>query len=434
MAKMLTRFIAFGARTGVLRPVLDFARKVMTDYYTNEALHRIVAEKIAPLKASVSTDEPVRINIFIPEIDFRSFYGGYIAKFNFARKLVENGNWVRFITVDRCDTKREDWPAVVEKYHGIEDIFDKVEVVTTYGREQQVVFNPDDVIVATTWWTAHIVNQLMPLLNAERFLYFIQEYEPFTFPMGSYYALAHESYSFPHVALFSSPTLMEYFRINRFGIFAGDGGDEQGLPFENAILTFDINRNRTADGRRKLLFYSRPEAHAARNMFEIGYAALEKAIRDGVFSDRWDIYGIGTSHDDIVLPQGRTLKMLGKVGLKEYRDMLPDYDVGLALMYTPHPSLLPIEMAAAGQVVVTNSCMNKTEQSLLDISSNFVVAEPTIGSVAEAIGRAVERADDIDARRAGARVNWSQDWDQTFSPDLLATVHAWFPKMQISGA
>ena len=83
--------------------------------------------------------------------------------------------------------------------------------ITIDGRPFSI--NPGDTIVATTWWTAHIVHQLMPNLSAERFLYFIQEYEPFTFPMGSYYALAHESYSFPHVALFSSPTLREYFRI-----------------------------------------------------------------------------------------------------------------------------------------------------------------------------------------------------------------------------
>jgi hypothetical protein len=434
MAKMLTRFIAYGARTGLLRPVLDFARKVMTDYYTNEALHRIVAEKTAPLKAITSSEEPLRINIFIPEIDFRSFYGGYIAKFNFARKLVENGNRVRFITVDRCDTPRTDWPAIVEKYHGIEDIFDKVEVVTTYGREQQVTFNPADVIVATTWWTAHIVNQLLPLLDADRFLYFIQEYEPFTFPMGSYYALAHESYSFPHVALFSSPTLQEYFRINRFGVFAGGCAEEDSLPFENAILTFSTDFARERGQRKKLLFYSRPEAHAARNMFEIGYAALEKAIEENVFSDDWDIYGIGTGHDDIVLPKGRLLKMLGKVGLKEYRDMLPGYDVGLALMYTPHPSLLPIEMAAAGQVVVTNSCMNKTAQALQEISTNFVVAEPTIPAVAGALAQAVARADDIESRRQGSNVNWSQDWNRTFSDALLDRVKTWFPAVQLGTA
>jgi len=429
---MLTRFIAYGARTGLLRPVLDFARRVMTDYYTNEALHRIVAEKIAPLNAEVSATEPLRINILIPEIDFRSFYGGYIAKFNFARKLVENGNRVRFITVDRCDTPRQQWPEIVQKYDGIEAIFDQVEVATAYGRETPIAFNPADVIVTTTWWTAHIGRRLLERLEADRFLYLIQEYEPFTFPMGSYFALAHESYSFPHVALFSSPTLRDYFREQRYGVFAGAQGDAESLPFENAILTFATDLERPRPGPRKLLFYARPEAHAARNMFEIGYAALEQAIRDGAFDDSWEIHGIGTGHDDIVLPRGRVLKMLGKVGLKEYRELLPAYDIGLALMYTPHPSLLPIEMAAAGQVVVTNSCMNKTAAELEAISGNFVVAEPTIGAVAEGLAEAVRRSDDLTARRRGAVVNWSQDWNRTFDVRLLQRINGWFPAIQVT--
>jgi hypothetical protein len=123
--------------------------------------------------------------------------------------------------------------------------------------------------------------------------------------------------------------------------------------------------------------------------------------------------------------------MIGKVGLKEYREMLPDFDLGLALMYTPHPSLLPIEMAAAGQVVVTNTCMNKTVEELENISSNFCVAEPTVPSVAAALGIAANRVSDLAARESGAQVNWSQDWDQTFSPELLNQVQQWFPEVKL---
>ncbi len=434
MSKMLTSFLAFGARKGFLRPVLNYGRKIIEEYYINEAIHRVVAEKIAALNLRISDSEPQRFNLFIPEIDFGSFFGGYIAKFNFARKLVENGNRVRIITVDRCYTKREDWPAVVQKYQGIEDIFDKIEVATVFGRQQQLSFHPDDVLMATTWWTAHIVNQCLPQFNSRKFLYFIQEYEAFTFPMGSYYALAHESYSFPHVALFSSPTLRDYFQAQSYGIFASENQEDpesKGLPFENAILSFDRNLNEDRKKSRKLLFYARPDGHAARNMFEIGFIALETAIRNSAFPDDWEFFGIGASHNDMQLPDGRLLKMIGKLGLKEYRERLPDFDLGLALMYTPHPSLLPIEMAAAGQVVVTNTCMNKTVAELENISSNFCVAEPTVPAIAAALEQAVNRVDDLAARESGAQVNWSQDWDQTFSPDLLNQVQQWFPVIKL---
>ena len=43
-----------------------------------------IADKIAPLRWRVADDEPARINLLIPTIDLRHFFGGYIAKFNLA--------------------------------------------------------------------------------------------------------------------------------------------------------------------------------------------------------------------------------------------------------------------------------------------------------------------------------------------------------------
>ncbi len=60
--------------------------------------------------------------------------------------------------------------------------------------------------------------------GAERFGYLIQEYEPFTFPMGSYAALAAESYGLPHFALFSSELLREYFAQQASGSSPRAGG------------------------------------------------------------------------------------------------------------------------------------------------------------------------------------------------------------------
>ncbi len=58
-----------------------------------------------------------------------------------------------------------------------------------------------------------------------RFLYLIQEYEPFTFPMGTYAALASESYRFAHHALFSTELLRGVLRRARTRrVRAGRGG------------------------------------------------------------------------------------------------------------------------------------------------------------------------------------------------------------------
>lgn len=397
-------------------------------YYNASVLHRI-EDKIAPLQLDIDANAPVRINLLIPEIDFRTFYGGYIAKFNLAQKLMDKGFKVRFVMLDPCKVDESAWRDMVAQYDGIENIFDQVEYAYCYDRSKPLKVSPHDKIIATTWWTAYVAHDMAGKLGIDKFFYLIQEYEPFTFAMGSYFAIAAESYKFPHRAIFSSPQLHDYFQQKKIGIFGEPWGDaNEAMPFENAILRFDqsaLIQNRQTDNF-KLLFYARPEAHASRNMFEIAYLALARAIEQGHFDHaKWEFHGIGSSHGDIPLPRGNTLKMLGKFGLKEYKQRLMEYDLGLSLMYTPHPSLLPLEMAAAGMWVVSNECENKTTAELHNISSNLIAAQPTIAGVTEKIAETAVKCSDHQARLEGAKVNWASSWHDTFNDDVLSQIIQW---------
>ena len=91
-------------------------------------------------------------------------------------------------------------------------------------------------------------------------------------------------------------------------------------------------------------------------------------------------------------------------------------------MYTPHPSLVPIEMASAGMLTVTNTFENKTADALAHISPNLIAAEPTIEAVADALLAATAAADDAARRVRGSRVDWSRDWDASFDDELLTRV------------
>jgi hypothetical protein len=99
--------------------------------------------------------------------------------------------------------------------------------------------------------------------------------------------------------------------------------------------------------------------------------------------------------------------------------MLRDHDAGLSLMYTPHPSLVPIEMASAGMLTVTNTFENKTAEALGAISPNLIAAPPTIDGVAAALLAASAGVDDYERRARGSAVNWSNDWARTFDGSLL---------------
>ncbi len=91
-------------------------------------------------------------------------------------------------------------------------------------------------------------------------------------------------------------------------------------------------------------------------------------------------------------------------------------------MYTPHPSLVPIEMAAAGLLAVTNSFENKTREALTAISENIVTAEPTVDAVAAALASAAAAADDVERRVRGSDVRWSREWSRSFDDRLLARI------------
>ena len=97
---------------------------------------RTVADKIAPLELAVRDDAPVRVNLLVPTIDLAHLFGGYIAKFNLARRLAERGHRVRIVTVDPVGPLPRDWRRQLESYAGLEGLLDTVEV--TFGRESPV--------------------------------------------------------------------------------------------------------------------------------------------------------------------------------------------------------------------------------------------------------------------------------------------------------
>ncbi|MFL5822905.1 MAG: glycosyltransferase [Solirubrobacteraceae bacterium] len=391
---------------------------------------RLLWEKTAPLELAVSDEAPQRVNILIPTIDLEHFFGGYIAKFNLARRLAERGIRVRLLTVDPVGSLPSAWRAPVESYSGLTGLFEEIEVA--FGREASPLeVSRRDAFVATTWWTAHVARAALKELGGEGFVYLIQEYEPMTFPMGSYAALAAETYRAPHFGLFSSELLRDYFRRHGIGVYEQGkrSGDAVSAAFENAITQIAPPRVQDLAGRqmRRLLFYARPEPHAARNMFELGILALHRAAGQGAFAEGWELRGIGSigTGRRVRLPGAADLELVPRAAQDDYARVLSEHDVGLALMYTPHPSLVPIEMASAGLLTVTNTFENKTAEALAPISSNLIAGEPTVEGISDALVCAVEGSGDFESRVRGAAVSWSRDWNTSFDDALLARLESY---------
>lgn len=387
----------------------------------------LIDEKIAPLRLAQSDAARPRLNLLIPTIDLRYFFGGYITKLALAQRLAERGSNVRIVVVDHCKYDRENWRRQLGGFN-LGSIFDDVEFAYAYDRSKPLDIHPADAFIATTWWTAHIASRAVRELGHDRFVYLIQEYEPFTFPMGSFAALAAQTYSFPHYAVFSTEFLREFFRTQQIGVYAGSPvvGDHSSVAFRNAITDVGaVGREALAARRsRRLLFYGRPEEHAARNMFELGVIALSRAGEEGAFDGVWEFTGIGTGgrSRSVKLGSRRKMRLVPRLDLDSYRRILLEHDVGLSLMYTPHPSLVPIEMASAGMIVVTNTFANKTAEALTEISRNLLPVEPTIEAIAAGLHEAARRSNDLGARVRGAEVDWPTVWERSFDSTTMEAI------------
>src|SRR4029078_12768518 len=96
----------------------------------------------------------------------------------------------------------------------------------------------------------------------------------------------------------------------------------------------------------------------------------------------WELDGVGTVElrgGSLPLPRsGAGLRLIPRGSQADYARLLRSYEAGVALMYTPHPGLVAIEMAAAGMATVTNTFENRDAAALEAISPNLISAEPSV--------------------------------------------------------
>jgi hypothetical protein len=172
-----------------------------------------------------------------------------------------------------------------------------------------------------------------------------------------------------------------------------------------------------------LLFYARPEPHAERNMFELGLMALAEAIHEGCFPGLWQFYGVGALEASRVrITDDFSMDILPRQSQDAYRMLLRQHSIGLSLMDTPHPSLVPLEMASAGMLVVTSTFANKTAESLRSISENLIPVEPSVDGIKQGLADAVGSVGDVEHRIRGAQVDWSRSWQESFDDELIEQI------------
>lgn len=369
------------------------------------------------------------INVLLPHLDPNIIFGGYISCLELIRKLVARGYSVRILL---CETTSHDRERVLQKFDSNPQIRDALSKCTieniAYG-QQTTIISPQDAFIAYSAWTGLIAHEFASAIG-KKFIFFLQEHESIFHPYESERAIIDSVYDLPHYAMFNTSILQDYFRRKELGVYAPhqiDPAEESSLAFQHALTKTSAPTIEQLKVRKKkrLLFYGRPENHARRNLFEIAFLGLRKAVATGVFDDEWEFVGVGTLAREYNLPLGdsHVLKLMGKLPLGDYAEALKTFDLGLSLMYAPHPSILPFEMASSGIVTVTNTFDGRGRELLTNISPNLIPCAPTIDGVANALIEAVKnRVGEHDDRIRGSSLDWVMDWDSAFNDAVMTKV------------
>jgi SAM-dependent methyltransferase/glycosyltransferase involved in cell wall biosynthesis len=258
----------------------------------------------------------------------------------------------------------------------------------------------NDVFLTTSWWTTRATLGSAP---RDRIAMLVQEDERMFYPNGDERLFCAETLSQPGIpVVVNSRLLFDHFVLGHDPL---PNIGENGMWFEPA---FPGGASEPHAGKRRFFFYARPNNN--RNLFWRGMEVLEAAISEGLFApDQWEMFWVGKDVPEVALPRGVTPVRVSGLGWDAYQALVASMDAGLVLMDTPHPSYPPLDLAAAGAAVLTNTHPGK--DSLHHYSANILMAPPTLDGLLEGMRRLETLALDDKARadnRAADRIG--RDW------------------------
>jgi hypothetical protein len=406
-----------------------YKRRMDPTIYDLDILHRITLNVHDMPEVVLDSDRLPTVNVLVPAFDFGSMSAGFFGVFQVALLIKRCGLPVRLVMYDDFDFDEANSRENLKNYPGLENLFHDMEVEYVGDRKRPLRISSDDNCVATVWYSAYFARKIMSLRGGGKFLYLIQDYESGFYPNSTFFALAEATYSFDYSALFSTRALNDFFLKSKIGVFGLQGTDY--LYFNNACSSAlqpqeEFVASRRSDQPRRLAFYSRPAVH--RNMFELGALALCSAYQQGVFaSQKWEFIGIGLGQVTIRLAPGVELKQMERMHLREYQNVISTFDVGLCLMASSHPSLLPFDLSGSGAVVVTNSFGTKDQAYFDTVAEGVIVSTPDVPALVEALRAAVAASGDLAGRYAHAQVmKYPRSWDETFHDEHVQLIRKVF--------
>jgi O-antigen biosynthesis protein len=363
----------------------------------------------APLRLfPVSANAAGRISVVTDSVNRGHLFGGVGTAIIMAALIAEaTGARLRIVTrIERAQSIGLD--TVLQTYgirvsQGIELAY-----APFYDNAYEIDCFEGERFITTSWWTTA---STLGSVRAGLVTYLLQEDERMFYPFGDEHLLCARVLANKDIRfVINTRLLFDHLVASGLANIA-----ENGTWFEPAFpRDVYFPRPRVAGGKRKLLFYARP--NNLRNLFYFGLEILEVALARGIVDlQQWDVVLVGKDIPKIRLDDGRyTPERLENLSWSAYAQLAGETDLALCLMYTPHPSYPPLDMAASGAVVVTNRYGLK--QDLGGYSKNILAGDLTLESMLDALAHGMQLALDEPRRAAQHRANTlGGDWKNSFA-------------------
>ncbi|CCG04987.1 glycosyl transferase [Blastococcus saxobsidens] len=268
-----------------------------------------------------------------------------------------------------------------------------------YSHEQGVA-DDVDAIFATGWETAYPVYR--DRSRAKRF-YFVQDFEPAFYPVGTENVLAENTYRFGFHGVTAGRWLADKL------------ADEYGMVTSHFDFGVDLANYRFTPNAQRgdLFFYARPVT--TRRGFELGVMALEHVAR--AMPDRTiHLAGWDTSAYQLPFPHEHH----GILSTKGLADVYDSCSAALVLSLT-NMSLLPLELLASGVIPVVNRGPNNDKV----VQNPYIrYADPSPHALAAALVEEMQRPDALDRAAQAAASVADVSWDRSGKAFVETVVEA----------
>jgi hypothetical protein len=368
-------------------------------------------QALTPLRTYfLSAVQTRRVNIVTDSIGAGSLFGGVGTALIFAALLAKKTNAQLRIITRTERAKPENVDHVLSLYgiklkHEIQFKF-----AAFYDERYELDIVKDDLFITTSWWTTAAT---LPSVPNDKIIYLLQEDERMFYPFGDDRFKCEEILRNCSIRFLINTKLL-FDHLAQGGL---DNIAKQAMWFDPAfpVQIYHPRRNKRSE-KRRFFFYTRP--NNPRNLFYLGIEVIEKAVIEQVIDlDTWEICLVGKDIPNLTFGDGYAPTTYENLTWSEYAELIGTIDLGLSLMYTPHPSYPPLDLVASGAVAVTNRYANKRDLS--GYSENLICADLNRDALVNALRQAVDIAMDSKVRNKNYRNNGLlTDWSQSFEGAL----------------